>query len=113
MIVEVRTYKVKPGLRDRFLDFFRREAVPLQRSLGIHVLGPFLDLEDSDVFIWMRAFPSLEERERMKSALYDGEKWQNELRAIALPMLDSYSVALTSTTPEFANDLMAPAAAAS
>jgi hypothetical protein len=109
MIVEVRTYKVKPGLRDRFLDFFRRDAVPLQRSLGIHVLGPFLDLEDPDVFIWMRAFPSLEERDRMKSALYDGAKWQDELRAIALPMLDSYSVALAATAPEFANDFTAPA----
>lgn len=113
MIVEVRTYQVKPGLRDRFLEFFRRDAVPLQRSLGISVLGPFIDLENPDVFIWMRGFPSLEERERMRSALYDGEQWRNELRAIALPMLDSYSVSLTATTPEFADDFTARAAAAS
>jgi hypothetical protein len=53
----------------------------------------------------MRAFPSLEERDRMKSAFYDGDPWKSELEAIAMPMLDSYTVALTSTTPGFVDDL--------
>lgn len=105
MIVELRTYKVRPGLRGRFLDFFEHEAVPLQRSLGIRILGPFLDLDDPDAFVWLRAFPSLADRDRMKSALYDGEKWQGELEAIAMPMLESYSVVLTETPPVFFDDL--------
>jgi hypothetical protein len=45
MIIEVRTYHVKPGLRDRFLEFFHRHAVPLQQSCGMRVMGPFVDLE--------------------------------------------------------------------
>ncbi|HEV3088033.1 MAG TPA: NIPSNAP family protein [Candidatus Elarobacter sp.] len=105
MIVEVRNYKIKEGLRERFLDFFEHRAVPAQQAKGIRVAGPFVDLENPEAFIWMRAFPSLEERDRMKSAFYDGDPWKSELEAIAMPMLDSYTVALTSTTPGFVDDL--------
>jgi hypothetical protein len=105
MIIEVRTYRVKPGLRERFLDFFHRRAVPLQQSHGMRIMGPFLDLDDPDVFSWLRAFPSLEARDRMKDALYEGPEWKNELEAIAMPMLAHYASALTTIPPGFVNDL--------
>ena len=62
------------------------------------VLGPLLDLENPDVIVWLRTFPSLEDRESMKRAFYDGPEWKNELEAIAMPMLESNSVALTDTS---------------
>jgi hypothetical protein len=105
MIVEVRTYKIKPGLRERFLDFFETQSVPALRAEGMRVLGPLVDLENPDVFVWLRAFPSLEERDRMKNAFYEGQKWKTELEAIAMPMLDNYSVVLTSTSAGFVDDL--------
>lgn len=104
MIIEVRTYHVKPGLRDRFLDFFHRHAVPLQQSTGMRIMGPFVDVEDPDVFQWLRAFPSLEERDRMKDALYEGPGWKNELEAIAMPLLAGCTSALTTILPGFVND---------
>jgi hypothetical protein len=52
-----------------------------------------------DKFVWLRAFPSLEERDRMKEAFYEGELWKNELEAVATPMLDSYDVILCETSP--------------
>jgi hypothetical protein len=69
------------------------------------ILGPMLDLENADVVIWLRALPSLEARDRMKSEFYDGPEWKDELEAIAMPMLASYSVALTATRAGFVNDL--------
>jgi hypothetical protein len=105
MIVEVRTYRIKPGLRDRFLEFFHRHAAPLQQSIGMGIVGPFVDVEDPDVFIWLRIFPSAAERDRMKHELYEGDRWKNELEAIAMPMLDSYTTTLTTLAPEFVNDL--------
>src|SRR3989475_949501 len=48
--------------------------------------------ENPDVFIWLRGFPSLEERERMKTTFYEGELWLKELEAIAMPMLERYEV---------------------
>jgi hypothetical protein len=104
MIVEVRTYRIKPGLRERFLAFFRNEAIPLQRSIGIRVIGPFVDVEDPNGVVWARAFPSLAARERMKHELYEGDKWKNELRAVVMPMLESYHSTLTEAPDWFVNE---------
>jgi heme-degrading monooxygenase HmoA len=99
MIVEVRSYRIKPGRRDEFIKLFETRAVPAQRTHGIKIIGPFLDVENPNKFVFLRSFPSLEERERMKDAFYGSELWKNELEAIAMPMLDSYDVILCETSP--------------
>jgi hypothetical protein len=106
MIVEVRTYKIKPGRRAEFIEFFETRSIPALQSHGMKVLGPLVDLENADNFVWLRAFPSLEARDAMKTAFYEGELWKNELEAIAMPMLDSYEVVLTETTLGCAVDSM-------
>jgi hypothetical protein len=108
MIVEVRSYRVKPGRRAEFIDFFLTRSVPALRSHGMKVLGPLIDLENPNKFVWLRSFPSLEERERMRNAFYEGELWKNELEAIAMPMIESYDVILCETSPGYVAD--APAA---
>jgi hypothetical protein len=99
MIVEVRSYRIKPGRRAEFIRLFETRAVPALRAHGVKVLGPLLDLENPNKFVWLRAFPSLDERERMKESFYEGELWKNELESIAMPMLDSYDVILCETSP--------------
>jgi hypothetical protein len=99
MIVEVRSYRIKPGKRDEFIELFETRAVPAQRTYGINVIGPFLDVENPNKFVFLRSFPSLEERDRMKEAFYGGELWKNELEELALPLLDSYDVILCEASP--------------
>ncbi len=100
MIVEVRTYKIKAGRRDEFIRFFETQAMPALRALGIKILGPLIDIENADAFVFLRGFPTLEERDAMKAAFYEGDKWKNELESIAMPMLDSYVVTLAEAGPE-------------
>lgn len=71
MVVEMRTYKTKPGMRERFLAIFR-----------------------SDTFFFMRGFPDLESRERMKAGFYEGDLWKSRLEALLMPMLDKSDVVL-------------------
>lgn len=104
MIVEVRSYRTRPGRRAEFIEFFLTRAVPALRSHGMKVAGPFLDVENPNKFVWLRAFPSLEDRDRMKEEFYEGELWKNELEAMAMPMLDSYDVILCETPPGCAFD---------
>ena len=99
MIVEVRSYRIKPGRRDEFIKLFESRAVPALREHGMKVLGPLLDVENPNKFVWLRTFPSLEERDRLKKEFYEGELWKNELESIAMPMLDSYDVILCETSP--------------
>lgn len=94
MIIEMRTYKIKPGLRERFLDVFRTRSMPAHAEIGMKILGPFLSLEDPDTFFFMRGFPDLASREPMKAKFYEGELWKRELESLLLPMIDRYDVVL-------------------
>lgn len=104
MIVEVRSYRVKPGRREEFIRFFETRAVPAQRAHGMQIIGPLLDLENPNKFVWLRSFPSLEERDRVKDEFYGGALWKNELEQIAMPMLESYDVTLCETSPGYVCD---------
>lgn len=99
MIVEVRSYRIKPGRRAEFIQLFETRAVPAMREHGMKVVGPLLDVENPNKFVFLRSFPSLEERDRMKDAFYEGPLWKNELETLAMPMLDSYDVILCETSP--------------
>jgi heme-degrading monooxygenase HmoA len=94
MIIEMRTYKVKPGKRAEFLEVFRTKSIPAHHEIGMKILGPWLSLEDPDTFFFMRAFPNLESREPMKARFYEGELWKRELEHVLMPMLEKYDVVL-------------------
>ncbi|WP_263354873.1 NIPSNAP family protein [Acidicapsa acidisoli] len=94
MIIEMRTYKTKPGKRSEFLEVFRAKSVPAHEEFGMKILGPFLSVEDPDVFFFMRGFPDLASREPMKAKFYEGELWKSELENVLMPMLEKYDVVL-------------------
>ncbi|HLW55668.1 MAG TPA: NIPSNAP family protein [Candidatus Angelobacter sp.] len=94
MIIEMRTYKTRPGCRAQFLDIFRSKSAPAHAEIGMKILGPFLSVEDPDTFFFMRGFPDLPSREPMKAKFYEGELWKGELESILMPMLDKYDVVL-------------------
>lgn len=54
MIVEMRTYRLKPGCRSQFLEIFRTKSTPAHEEIGMKILGPFLSIEDPEVFFFMR-----------------------------------------------------------
>ena len=92
MIIEMRTYKTKPGRRAAFLEIFESKSVPAHQAIGMKILGPFLSVEDPDTFFFMRAFPDIQSREPLKAQFYDSELWKGELEDILLPMLENYDV---------------------
>ena len=57
MIIEMRTYKIEPGKRAKFIKILETKALPAHKEIGMKILGPFLSVEDDDTFFWMRAFP--------------------------------------------------------
>ena len=93
-IVEMRTYRLKPGMRAEFLEVFRTRSMPAHREIGMKILGPFLSIEDPDVFFFMRGFPDLESRDPMKERFYEGTLWKQELEHKLMPMIEKYEVVL-------------------
>jgi hypothetical protein len=94
MIIEMRTYRTKPGQRTRFLEIFRSRSIPAHAEIGMKILGPFLSIEDPDTFFFMRGFPDVASREPMKARFYEGELWKRELEGVLMPMLDKYDAVL-------------------
>ena len=92
MIIEMRTYKIKTGRRGEFLKTFESKARPEHEKIGMKILGPFLSVENEDTFFWMRAFPDLKSRDRMRDEFYEGKLWKEELEEKLMPILEEYDV---------------------
>src|SRR5262245_3248658 len=91
-IIEMRTYRTRPGMRSEFLRIFHSKSIPAHAEIGMKILGPFLSVEDPDTFFFMRGFPDLPSREPMKAKFYEGKLFKEELEHVLLPMLDKYDV---------------------
>jgi quinol monooxygenase YgiN len=98
VIIEMRTYKTKPGRRSDFLDIFERKSVPAHDEIGMKILGPFPAVEDPDTFFFMRGFPDLPSREPMKAKFYEGELWKRELENVLMPMLEKWEAVVVEDT---------------
>ena len=96
MIIEMRTYKTKPGLRSQFLEIFRARSIPAHAEIGMKILGPFVSVEDPETFFFMRGFPDIASREPMKARFYEGELWKGELENVLMQMLEKYEVVLVN-----------------
>jgi hypothetical protein len=96
MVIEMRTYKTKPGKRAEFLKTFCTKSIPAHSKIGMKILGPFLSLEDPDTFFFMRGFPDHVSRESMKAKFYEGDLWKRELEQILMPMLEKYEAVLVN-----------------
>ena len=97
-IIEIRMYRIKPGMRDRFVEFFEGKTLAPQSAVGMRILGQFRSLEDDDTFVWVRAFRSQEERLQQLTAFYGGPQWVESLGPEAMDFIESTEVLLVEPT---------------
>lgn len=93
-IVELRQYTLNPGQRDAMIDLFDREFVETQEAHGMRVLGQFRDLDQPDLFVWLRGFADMDSRRRALEAFYGGPVWAAHRAAANATMIDSDNVLL-------------------
>lgn len=92
MIVELRRYTLRPGARDTLIDLFERHFIAGQEAEGIALLGRYRDLDDPDLFVWVRGFPDGPTRARSLAAFYGGPAWRAHREAANATMIDSDNV---------------------
>ena len=103
MIIEIRRYTLKPGMREDFIRFFEAVNRPALRAAGMKVFGPMRDEEHPDVVHWLRAFESPAHREQIKNAFYDGPVWAKDVEPVVMPMIEKFEAAVATTTDGFEN----------
>jgi NIPSNAP protein len=90
-VVELRSYNLKPGTRDRFHKLFLAQALPMLNRWKVDVVGYGPSLHDSDSYFLMRAFPSVEERQKSEDVFYGSEEWKQGPREAILADIVSYT----------------------
>src|SRR3989442_6000631 len=69
-MVEIRSYNLKPRTRDRFHQRFERDSLPMLRRWKVDVVAYGPSLHDQDSRYFMRAYPSLDQRQRSEEPVY-------------------------------------------
>jgi hypothetical protein len=90
-VVEIRSYNLKPGARDRFHRRFIAEALPLLRRWKVDVVSYGPSLHDGDSWFLMRAFPGVDERQKSEDAFYGSDEWRLGPREAILADIVSYT----------------------
>lgn len=88
MFFELREYRTLPGQRENWVTFMEEEIIPFQVSKGMVILGSFTGEEEDDLYIWVRRFESESERERLYEAVYQSDRWLNEIGPKVPEMID-------------------------
>ncbi|MBE1461762.1 NIPSNAP family protein [Kibdelosporangium phytohabitans] len=113
MILEIRTYRLKPGTTGDFVATMRDEVAPLLAEAGIRVVdsGASLVREDGHEEAYLiRAFDSVEQRDELESAFYGSDIWRQGPREAIVSRIESYhtivlaAAALTSPTTRNTGD---------
>lgn len=92
-ILEIRTYRLKPGTRDEFLRVMREDALPLLQEYGIRVPDYGRSLVDEDGHeeaYLIRAFTSLAERDGQEELFYGSDAWREGPREAIVSRIESY-----------------------
>lgn len=93
MVIEIRTYRLKPGTAEEFLRVAREEVLPMLAEAGLKVLtvGRSLVAENGHEEAYLvREFASLEELERLETEFYGGDAWRSGPREAILSRIVSY-----------------------
>ncbi|TEA78995.1 NIPSNAP family protein [Allopusillimonas ginsengisoli] len=88
MIVELRTYTIKPGGVPAYLDVYMREAMEVQKKHLPHMVGYFsTDIGPLNQIVHMWGYADLNERARCRDALYADPAWQVAVKKL-LELID-------------------------
>jgi NIPSNAP len=93
-VIELRRYTLHPGTRETLISLFDRELVEPQEAVGATVIAQFRDLDDPDVFTWIRGFPDMPSRAASLGAFYHGPVWAAHREAANATMVSSDDVRL-------------------
>ncbi|QUQ67076.1 NIPSNAP family protein [Kutzneria sp. CA-103260] len=99
MFYEIRRYQTRSGRRADWVRYMEDVVIPFQESKGMSVTASFIDEEDADGYVWIRRFDDEEQRRALYTAVYDSDRWQNEIAAAIRELLIPEKSVVTRAVP--------------
>lgn len=88
-IVEVRTYKLKPGSGPEFHRLVVEESVPQLEAWGTDVVAYGPSLSDPEGYFLIRAYASVEELEASQDGFYASDAWRKGPREAIVARIEN------------------------
>jgi hypothetical protein len=93
-IAELRQYTLQSGKRDVLIDLFEKYFIEKQEGMGAELIGQFRNLDNPNLFVWVRGFPDMEIRRRMLEEFYSSPTWTEHRQQANETIIDSNNVLL-------------------
>jgi hypothetical protein len=99
MIYEMRTYQLKVGVIDRYLEQFERVGLPIVSKYCNLVAYWVIEsgLLNRVVHVW--EFESVEQRRESRKAWWNDKDWTEGYIPLALPLVESQESLIMSAAP--------------
>lgn len=88
-IIEIRTYRLKPGTAARFHEIMLKDSAPLHKTFGIDVVAHGPSLHDTCAYFLIRAFDDLQDLNESQQGLYASEAWRSGPRESIVAAIES------------------------
>jgi len=103
-LVEIRTYKLKPGCAERFVIAFQN-ALPLVRASGMDVVAFGRSDHEHESFYLIRAYADREQLIAQQDAFYSSDAWRSGPRQALIDCLQDYLNTLLWLSEDSIEDL--------
>ena len=89
--VEIRSYRLKPGMRDAFDRLMTDVSVPMLQRWQTDVVRHGTSAHDDVSYYLIRAYASLEDRQHRQDEFYGSTEWQQGPREAILDLIENYT----------------------
>jgi hypothetical protein len=99
MLFELRQYRMRPGKKDEWVRLMDDEIIPFQTEKGMVIIGSWVGEKEEDLYVWLRRFDSEEERVRLYEAVYQSDRWKNDIGPRVGALIDREQIVVTRLSP--------------
>ncbi len=89
-LIEIRTYRLKPGTIDAFDEAVRTRAVPMLRDNGIDVVAHGRSDHEEESYFLIRSFADRAELVAQQDRFYGSDAWRQGPRAALVDRIETY-----------------------
>lgn len=93
-LIEIRSYKLKPGSGAEFHDLVAHQSVPLLAQSEMDVVAFGQSEHDADAYYLIRAFESLDHLRASQDAFYTSPAWRQGPREAIVSLIEEDSNAV-------------------
>ena len=99
-LIEIRTYRLKPGTHTAFHESMRDRAVPFIKSKGMDVVAFGSSDHEEETYFLVRAYKDRAALEQQQADFYGSAEWQQGPRQELIGHIETYMNTLIYVSPE-------------